>query len=72
MHDTLDSDNDLPERLDAYRLQQEMTYEQMAALTGIHASTIWKIVTRQVTPHALTVAILKRRLPGLFQKETVQ
>lgn len=56
--------------LKAYRMKHEWTLEKMGTVTDLHPSTIYKIENGMTVPHELTLAILERKLPGLFELET--
>jgi transcriptional regulator with XRE-family HTH domain len=53
--------------LKTYRLEREWTLEEMATVTGFHASTLHRIEEGKTNPHDLTLHILKRKLPGFME-----
>lgn len=53
--------------LKEYRMNREWTLEELATVTGFHASTLHRIEEGKSRPHDLTLHILKRKLPGFME-----
>jgi hypothetical protein len=63
------SKTDIPAVLEKYRLDNLLTFKQLANATGLSESVLMKLENRRIKkPHKLTIAKLKRALPHLFKE----
>lgn len=63
--------NTIGPKLKKFRLSKRWTFQQVANLSGLDASTIWNIENSKRKPHELTVAKLEAAFPGIFEEEPV-
>ena len=56
-------------RLKKYRVARMWTWEQLGAACGLTGPAVWKIAHEKVQPNELTIAKLRRALPGLLDDE---
>ncbi|RPH38321.1 XRE family transcriptional regulator [bacterium] len=57
----------IKKNLKQYRIEHQMTLDQMAAKIGISPGNVWKIENGEVTPNDLTTWKIKRAFPGICE-----
>jgi DNA-binding XRE family transcriptional regulator len=59
--------NEIGKRLKAFRLERDMTFEQLGTLVDLNPSTLWKIENGERTPSERTLYKLKKAIPQLAE-----
>jgi transcriptional regulator with XRE-family HTH domain len=60
--------DDLIDRVTQARLEQDLTYEQLAAAVGLTKPAIWRILTKRTNPNERTRYRIERWLKSVSGK----